>query len=286
MAEHRERAVSPRVSHTLLSVPARKTLSEYPVGAQLRILAANRMSQVEIPAAAIPFAANPEQMAERLMLRRVYEEHLNRVQHTHSGGFSLEAPHSFPRRVPRNFVGNCYERPKKALDLAAEGGVALSRRSSRARLAKPEWNGRIIRDRRMETSGGNSGTRDHTLTASRRPRSAAELRTSGGSSMGALSPYQWGVTSLDTTQASTPHRRQQLYAADLGVARSNQPSALPPPQPTPAVAPATDWSIDLDPNQARVFCDFVRVLQDVGPRAMVQLAQAAVEQAGAPPHRQ
>jgi hypothetical protein len=224
------------------------------------------------------------QMAARLELRTNYMRHQHRVSVSRSGGFSLEAPKNFPHRNDDHlFAGNCYEKPVSSFD----AGDPTRAPPPRVVRERPGWNESVVvthglarrpqsaaSTQRRQAAKHASGS--HAAAARTRPSSAGGT-TFGVSTFGQQSPAGWGADSSSMYESPPVDSRQHGTPAPTPY-HPAQPQARAPQQADPG------WSVDLTPEQAKAFVEFVTVLAEVegsGGMSMVHLAQAAVDQATA-----
>lgn len=211
------------------------------------------------------------QMACRLELRTNYLRHRKRLEHPSTGRFSLDRPKSFPMRSREVlFAGNCYEKPLTSFD-AEDPTRAPPPRVVRER---PGWDDSLV------VTHGLDGHRPRSAANPRRRQDVSRPgRASDRDRPSSAGQSTFGVSSLE------PHVG---WSAQDSMAYETPPiDALPGASPAKSTAaPARDpnWSVDLTPEQAKAFVDFVTLLTDVegaGGMSMVHLAQAAVDQATA-----
>jgi hypothetical protein len=211
------------------------------------------------------------QMAARLELRTNYVRHRQRIGTSKSGRFSLEQPKSFPlRNSEALFAGTCYEKPVTSFD-AQDPTRAPPPRIVRER---PGWDESVVvthgLDRRRPRSAAPGANNRHRQHATRTTRGAQRDRPSSAerSAFGMSSIAQHtGWDAQESTTYESPPIGEQLHT---------KPAAMS--------SPSSNWSVDLKPEQARAFVEFVTLLTDVersGNMSMVHLAQAAVDQATA-----
>ena len=219
-------------------------------------------------------------MASRLELRTNYLRHRHRLDTSTSGRFSLEQPKNFPiRKRDALFAGNCYEQPLSSFD-ADDPSRAPPPRIVRKR---PDWDGSVLvthgldghRPRSAASRANVRGKQDaaHTMHGSQRDRPTS----AGGSTFGVSNLGQhagWGAQ--DSTLYASPQVDTQSHTKTAGSVSSQGPND--------SNAQASNWSVDLTPEQSKAFVEFVTLLGDVesaGGMSMVHLAQAAVDQATA-----
>ena len=210
-------------------------------------------------------------MACRLELRTNYLRHRKRLEHPSTGRLSLDRPKSFPlRNREALFAGNCYEKPLASFD-AQDPTRAPPPRAVRQR---PGWDDSLVVTHGLDSHRPRSATNVRRRQDASRPGRAShrDRPSSAGQSW-------FGVSSLG------PHAGWSVQ--DSVVYETPSIDALPSASPAKSAAtPVGDpnWSVDLTPEQAKAFVDFVTLLTDVedsGGMSMVHLAQAAVDQATA-----
>jgi hypothetical protein len=236
-------------------------------------------------------------MGERLMLRRAFEDHRHRLAKTKSGRFSLDRPHSFPLRNPRHFVGTCYEHPPKRMD-TDDTDLYLEWQQPAPAVRKP-WNSSVIMERRRPrrprsaagptmTSAPRSGgglplARPHTAGAGGQRHAVASsysMRGSFDSPSPSVTPYEWGVSGHQQSRTDVDTSSSSNTAAAAWAAPPNTGAVATSAAAAAAAAAAagggdsSDWSVDLQPAQAQTFCDFVRLLNEVGEAPAMAQRQA------------
>ena len=223
------------------------------------------------------WSVNAERTGDRMLLRRTFEQHRNRLQNARSGKFSTVPPKNFPARslVSKlgQFEGTCYEHRKKPLDKAAEEQYDFP--EVPLPLARKPWNKSTsiesaVRQKRLPQSsptnihrpfsGAAPGSRVARLRQGTTDDSMRRTTTASGRNDSPL-PYEWGVSNYPTDSMTGLDSGAAQWPNDVSVTESS-------------------WSVDLQPDQAQTFCKFVELLKELGPDLSLKLAQAAVDQAG------
>lgn len=204
-------------------------------------------------------------------LRTNYLRHRQRLDTSTSGGFSLDQPKSFPlRNREAMFAGNCYEKPVTSFD-AQDPTRTPPPRVVRER---PGWDGSLVvthgLDRQRPRSAAPGANYRHRQHAKRHTRGSQRDRP------GSAERSAFGVSSI-AQHAGWGAQESTLYDSPPtdGQSHANSESMR---------SPSSNWSLDLNPEQAKAFVEFVTLLADVersGSMSMVHLAQAAVDQATA-----
>ena len=189
-------------------------------------------------------------------------------------------PKSFPLRNSDDFFpGTCYEKPVSSFD-ASDPTRAPPPRVVRER---PGWDDSIVVTHGLDGHRPRSAApaaknrRRQEAARARRGSQRERPRSAEGSTFGVSNLGQhtgWGAQE-STLYESSPANGQSVPSPTRGTAQDPKP-------------PDSDWSVDLTPEQAKAFVEFVTLLSDVessGSMSMVHLAQAAVDQATAQKRR-